>query len=265
MSIQYFFTELNRRGVFRVGGAYLVSAWAIAKIAELAMEQFGAPDWGLQAVLICLIIGFPVVLALAWMHDLSTLSLDLDLGDGVESTEARINPAGHASGRKVAESDISSKNPLTSRLLLGVGLTAVLLIAGSFWFFATDSPVSPERTADQKSIVVLPFVSLSPNTEDEYFSDGISEELLNTLSKIPRLRVISRSTAFSYKGRNVDGKTIAEELGVGHILEGSVRKAGDQVRINAQLVQTSTDTPLWSETYTRQLDNSTTYLSCKMK
>jgi TolB-like protein len=106
-----------------------------------------------------------------------------------------------------------------------------------------------------KSIAVLPFVNMSSDPEQEYFSDGISEELLNLLAKIPDLRVISRSSAFSFKGKNFDSPTIAAQLNVAHILEGSVRKAGNQVRITAQLIEARSDTHLWSETYDRDLDD----------
>ncbi len=248
MSNSNLLVELNRRGMFRVAGAYLVSAWAIAKMAELGFEKFNAPDWGMQATLIVLLLGFPIALALAWMHDLGTVSLELDIGEGVDSAAGRVVKTGDepAPGER-------GKQHATTYGVLAVS-AALAMLALVNWAFQQE-PIPETQGLDQsrKSIAVLPFANLSGRQEDEFFSDGISEELLNLLARIPELRVISRSSAFSYKGKGLDAPTVARELNVDHILEGSVRKLGDQVRINAHLVDAGNDTQLWAATFDRRL------------
>ncbi len=250
MSDSNLLVELSRRGMFRIAGAYLVSAWAIAKMAELGLEKFDAPAWGMQATLIVLLIGFPIVLVLAWMHDLGTVSLDLDIGEGVDSAGGRVvKPVGDD-----AATAAPGKHGSAYRIMAISATLAVLALAS--WVFQQESgPADQQLVQSRKSIAVLPFANLSGQQEDEFFSDGVSEELLNLLARIPELRVISRSSAFSYKGKGLDAPTIARELNVDHILEGSVRKLGDQVRINAQLVDAGKDTQLWTETFDRRLDD----------
>lgn len=243
--------EFNRRGLFRVAGAYLVSAWAIAKMAELGLEKFSAPEWGMKVVLILLMIGFPVVLTLSWIHNLAAVSLDLDLGDGVDSAGGRI---AHPDGTEETQA-ASNRRKSTVHIILAVGVALALLALGS-WINQQQAMAPDDIAADQRtSIAVLPFSNLGGNIEDEFLSDGLAEELLNLLVRIPELRVISRSSAFSFKGRELDAPIVASELGVDHILEGSVRKAGDQVRINTRLVDAASNTQIWSETFDRRIDD----------
>ncbi len=246
-------SELRRRNVFRVAIAYMIIAWIILQVGDVLAPALLLDDWVNRVLAFFLILGFPAALVFAWAFELTPEGLKL------EKHVDRDRSITHLTGRK-----------------LDYFIIIVLVVALSF--FAVDKWVpgpardgqtmqvtadaaSDEATesADEEmsrvSIAVLPFADLSPEGNQEYFSDGISEEILNLLAKVPKLRVTSRSSAFSFKGQNVDIPTIAEKLSVAHILEGSVRKAGSQVRITAQLIEAGTDTHLWSETYDRTLDD----------
>jgi adenylate cyclase len=203
-------SELQRRGLFRVGAAYLVSAWAITKMVDLGVEKFAAPDWVMQGLLATLYAGFPLVLAWTWFYGLDLPTLNFDDGDG--------------------EFEMPD---------LGIGKNA-------------SAAAEP---APENSIAVLPFANMSGSEDNEYFSDGLSEELLNLLAHIPEMQVSARTSSFSFKGKNIDVRDIGRQLNVAHLLEGSVRQAGEQVRITAQLIKASDGFHLWSETYDRELTN----------
>ena len=223
-----FIKELKRRNVFRMAVLYAVAAWVIMQVAEVMMSVVGLPAWAGRATFAVLAVGFPIALILSWFYELTPagISLEKHVVPGESIT--------HITGRRL------------DFVVISLLAAAVLLFAYDKWWIGGPP---------QQSIAVLPFVDMSPDKDQEYFSDGISEELLNLLTKIPELRVISRSSAFSYKGKHVDIPTIAAQLNVAHVLEGSVRKAGNQVRITAQLIEARTDTHLWSETYERTLDD----------
>ncbi len=250
------FTELKRRNVIRVAIAYIAGAWLLTEVSGTLFPVFGIPDWGVRFVVIVLALGFLPALIISWAYELTP--------EGLKREKDVVRDA--------------SITHVTAKRLDGItiGLIVVALafiLADRLWLsprFAEQSAVPIEIVTDHEqtseseltkpqyppnSIAVLSFVNMSSDPDQEYFSDGISEELLNLLSKIPELRVISRSSAFSFKGRNIDIPTIAAQLNVAHILEGSVRKAGSQVRITAQLIEARSDTHLWSETYDRSLDN----------
>lgn len=244
------FSELKRRNVFRVAIAYLAACWLLIQVIETLFPIFKLSDSLLRMIVTVLIIGFPLVLIFSWLFELTpegfVLEKDADRSRSVE----------HYTGKKLDR-------------------TIIVVLSLALGYFSFDSFVlEPARDAKrqetvvkqarsdalvesygEKSIAVLPFLNMSSDAEQEFFSDGIAEELLNSLTKIPELRVISRSSAFSYKGKDVDLPTIAKRLNVAHILEGSVRKSGNQVRITAQLIEARTDTHLWSETYDRPLDD----------
>lgn len=245
-----FFAELRRRNVYRVAVAYTVSGWLIAQVADTVFPIFALPENASSLVVVLLALGFPVALVFAWAFE--------------------VTPEGVRRTREV-ERDASTA-ALTGQRLNLITLGAVALLVASFalqsWL-GVDHATAPAPTAEAgeaptraplasgktASIAVLPFVDLSPAGDQEYFSDGISEELLNLLAQLPSLQVTSRSSAFSYKGKDVQIRDVASELGVGHVLEGSVRKAGTRLRITAQLIDAATDTHLWSETYDRELDD----------
>jgi TolB-like protein/Flp pilus assembly protein TadD len=245
-----FFREIRRRSVLRIAGLYLVGAWLIVQVAGTVLPMFDAPAWLPRTIVIVLAISFVPALVFAWAFELT--------------------PEGLKREKDVDRS--TSGAPHTGKVLDRVIMVALALALGVFAF--DRFVLSPHREAKQqsaarqagrsealvesygeKSIAVLPFVDMSPNKDQQYFSDGIAEELLNLLAKVPQLRVISRSSAFSFKGKNVEVQEIARRLDVAHILEGSVRKAGNQLRITAQLIDARSDTHLWSETYDRPLDN----------
>ena len=233
------YNELKRRNVFRVGIAYLALAWLLTEVAGTLFPAFGIPDWGVRFVVIMFMLGFVPALIISWVYELTP--------EGIKREQDVVRDA--------------SITHLTARRLdlFTIGLIVVALafiMADRFWL--SPGPLQQPAPGPQyppNSIAVLPFVNMSDDAANEYFSDGISEELLNLLAKIPELRVIARTSSFAYKGKDVTITDIADELNVGHVLEGSVRKAGNQVRITAQLIRASDSSHLWSETYDRTLDN----------
>jgi adenylate cyclase len=235
--VREFVKELSRRNVFRVGVAYIVICWIIAQVAELALGSFGAPGWVIKTILLVLALGFPLALFFAWAYELTPEGLKKE--KEVDRSQS-ITPN---TGRKLDFIIIG---------LLSVGLTFVVI---DNYFLDSPDSVHEESAAELRSIAVLPFVNMSNDPDQEYFSDGIAEELLNLLAKIPAFRVAGRTSSFAFKGRSEDMRLIGDSLGVETILEGSVRKSGDRVRITAQLVKTRDGFHLWSETYDRKLDD----------
>jgi TolB-like protein len=248
------FEELKRRKVVRVAVVYAATAFAIVQAADVMLPRLGVPDWTLTLIVVLVVLGFPVAVVLGWALELTP--------DGIKRTEAA--PA--------ATSDAATPALLGKRTVFAAALlVAVGVGLGAGWFLrpAAESPgVSPPAAslgpaaAEEaspppvaKSIAVLPFVNMSADAENEYFADGISEELLNVLVKVEDIGVASRTSSFAYKGRELGAAVIAEELKVNHILEGSVRKSGNRVRITAQLIDAVEDRHLWSETYDRELDD----------
>lgn len=250
--------ELKRRNVFRMAGLYLVGAWLILQIAETLLPIFDTPDWVLKVLVVLLAVGMIPALVFSWLYELTPEGLRLDTGPQTES------PLAGSTARKM------------DRLIFaGLILVVVVIAADRFWPRVDPQPVVTSPTApgeaqprpagdravdqpqaiDKRSIAVLPFVNMSSDAENEFFADGISEELLNILAGIDGLRVASRTSAFSFKGRAVPIPEIARQLEVHHVLEGSVRKQGNRVRITAQLIEAGTDTHLWTETYQRDLDD----------
>lgn len=225
-----FFAELRRRNVIRVGIAYAAVAWLLAQIADLALGAFGVADWALRGLLIALLVGLPIALILAWVYELTPQGIRVDtdgVSDAAPAAERRLN-----------------------RIIVGVLTTAIVfLLVDKFYI---DRKVSTE-TGDAQSLVVLPFVNM-PDDED-YFADGLSEELLNRLARTPDLRVSARTSSFAYKDQQEDLREIGKALGVEHVLEGSVRRSGERLRITAQLIKVSDGFHLWSETYDHNLDD----------
>jgi len=229
------FNELKRRNVFKVAAAYFIVAWLLLQVSDTLVPALRLPEWFHSGVAFVLILGFPVAIILAWAFELTPEGLKRDYEvDRSESTTPQT-------GRK-----------------LDFAIIGLLVVA--LGYFAYDKfAVGPGRTEQaiqiDKSIAVLPFVNMSSDVEQEYFSDGLAEEVLNLLAKIPDLRVIARTSSFSYKGKDIKIADVANELNVGHVLEGSVRKAGDQLRITAQLIRASDSSHLWSQTWDRKLED----------
>ena len=245
--------ELKRRNVIKVAAAYIIVGWLLLQISDTLVPALHLPEWFHSGVAFLLILGFPIALIFAWAFELTPEGLKK------ERDVDRSRSITHVTGRKLD--------------FVIIGLLVVALGYFGYDKFVLDpdrdaveikaavqvaqeqlaSAVEPQDSA--KSIAVLPFVNMSDDPGNEYFSDGVSEEILNLLAKVPEMRVTSRSSAFSFKGQNLDVPTMAARLNVAHVLEGSVRKSGDQLRITAQLIDVVTDTYLWSQTYDRDLEN----------
>jgi len=235
-----FFAELKRRNVFKVGAAYVVMAWLLAQGVDVFLENFGAPDWVIKTVLLLLVAGFPLALFFAWAFELTP--------EGIrkEKDVDRSQSITHETGRKLDYAIIAF-------LVLALGYFAWDKFAPGGETAPATTVTAEEPPDTGKSIAVLPFVNMSDDAGNEYFSDGISEEILNALAKVPELQVAGRTSSFAFKGDNQDLRKIGEALGVDHILEGSVRKAGAKVRITAQLIRVDNGFHLWSESYDREL------------
>jgi TolB-like protein/Tfp pilus assembly protein PilF len=227
-----FFEELKRRNVIKVAIAYVIVGWLLLQVADVVLPTFGTPVWVMQAFTVLLILCFPLALLFAWAFELTPEGVKRDRDvDPAESIT-------HRTGRK-----------------LDFVIIAVLALAVGFLVLDryVGQPESDSQQAIGKSIAVLPFVNMSDDASNEYFSDGISEEILNSLARVKDLNVAGRTSSFAFKGGNEDLRTIGEALGVSYILEGSVRKAYQQVRITAQLVKADDGYHLWSATYDREL------------
>lgn len=237
------FAELKRRNVVRVGIAYAVIAWVIAQIAEFAFENFGAPDWVLKTVVVLLLLGLPLVLLFAWAFELTPEGLKRE--KDVDRSQSITAQTGHKLDRTII---------------------VVLLVALAWFawdkFFVDNEPEPLAQTApgsesqeivktelSEKSVAVLPFVAMSSGPDDEYFADGLTEEILNSLAQLPELLVTARTSAFSFKGQDVPIQEIAAALGVRHVVEGSVRRSGDRLRVTAQLIRANDGFHLWSENF----------------
>jgi TolB-like protein len=251
------FTELKRRNVFKVGAAYLVVGWLVIQAADLLAPQLNLPEWAPRLVTFLVLIGFPLALVLAWIFDLTDEGLQREQGQiGNKRFYAitgllTVLALGWFFAGQRAENPASLRGPAPVA-------DAVPSAAGP----AGPPPSSAPAPADppaalagdaSPSVAVLPFVNMSPDPDNEFFADGISEELLNILARIPGLKVASRTSAFSFKGSTTPIPAIATTLQVGHVLEGSVRKQGPRVRITAQLIHAQSDAHLWSDTYDREL------------
>ena len=233
------FTELKRRNVMRVGAAYLVGGWILIQVADALFPALNLPDWSTRFVAGLVVLGFPVALLLAWAFE--------------------VTPGGVKRDSEIADAVRESGKRLDIATILGV----VLVIAIIGYQQTNESPSNATDDAIQQpaaestppSIAVLAFENMSPDPENAYFAEGISEEILNVLTKVDGLHVASRTSAFSFANTNTPIPEIASQLNVNHVLEGSVRKQNTRVRITAQLIDAGTDKHLWSATYDRELDD----------
>ncbi len=258
--------ELKRRNVIRMAGLYLVGAWLTVQVAETLLPIFGTPGWVLKTLVVLLALGFVPALVFSWVFELTSTGLKRD---GEVASSESIAPQ---TARRM------------DRLFFAGLLALIVVIAADRWWpraaaeraekgsesfsdvpgSANAESVASENDSDSfsattnspiapNSIAVLPFVNMSADKDNEYFSDGISEELLNVLVRVEGLQVASRTSSFAFKGGELGSRAIAEQLKVAHLLEGSVRKSGNQVRITAQLIDAANDRHLWSETFDREL------------
>jgi TolB-like protein/Tfp pilus assembly protein PilF len=240
-----FFAELKRRNVYRVAVAYAVVAWLLLQGASIVLPSFEAPAWTMKVLIMALAVGLPIAVILAWAFE--------------------ITPEGIVRAEEVKPNESTTRT--TGRKLTGVIIAVTLSALGLFLFQTLRSKIvarsakterAPEIVAAQpnsKSIAVLPFVNMSSDKENEHFVDGLTEEILNRLAQITELKVPGRTSSFAFKEKNSDLRLIGSTLGVAHVLEGSVRKSGERLRITAQVVRTDDGYHLWSQTYERKLDD----------
>jgi len=240
MNPKGFFGELKRRNVYKVAVAYAVVSWLLIQIATQVFPFLEIPNWVVRLVIVLVAVGFPIALVIAWAFELTP--------EGIKRTEDVDRSAGHVS---------------KSRSWIYIAVIAAAFSIGLFFIGRYSAPRTfseqreqPPATAGsplQKSIAVLPLLNESGDPRDEYFSDGLSEELIAALAQIRELKVIGRSSSFRFKDRNEESKTIGEKLGVSTLLEGTVRKQGDRVRIVAELVNVADGIELWTRTFDREL------------
>jgi TolB-like protein len=233
VKIDNFFAELKRRNVYKVAVAYAVVAWLTIQAASIFLPAFNAPQWAMQIVILILVVGFPIALAFSWAFEITPEGI-------VRESEVQADESvTHHTGRKI------------------VALTIVLAVIAAglliFQLVRARSTWSSAATTSNKSIAVLPFDNLSGDPQNAYFSEGVQDEILTRLAKIGELKVISRTSTQRFKSAPDDLREIARQLGVENILEGSVQKANDQVRVNVQLINALTDAHLWADTYDRKL------------
>jgi len=243
--IHTFFTELKRRNVYKVAVAYAVVAWLVIQAASIFLPAFNAPQWAMQIIILIIAIGFPIALAFSWAFEITPEGIKL---------ESEIEP-----NKSIARR--------TGRKIVAVTIALAIVAAGLFVYqlVRTRPTITPRQdasatrteaaTVSNKSIAVLPFDNLSGDPQNAYFSEGVQDEILTRLAKIAELKVISRTSTQRFKSVPSDLRQIAQQLGVANILEGSVQKANDQVRVNVQLINALTDAHLWADTYDRKLND----------
>jgi TolB-like protein len=234
-----FIEELRYRNVFRVAAAYIVAGWLLAQVVDLAADAFNAPEWVMQMLIIVLLLGLPVALFLAWAYELT--------------------PKGVMRAKDLPED--MPKDPRSKQTLNRVTLVALIIAVAWLGWDKLQRPDVEPAAGDaaavvDKSIAVLPFADFSPEGDHAWFGDGLTDEILNALARTRDLRVASRTSAFAYRDSEQDATAIAAELNVAHILEGSVRRSGDRIRVTAQLIRASDDAHLWSETFDASSDDS---------
>src|SRR5438045_2507674 len=235
MNPKIFFGELKRRNVYKVGVAYAIVAWLLMQVASQIFPFFEIPNWVVRLVILLLVIGFPIALIIAWAFEVTS--------EGIKRTETA-----DAAGLR------SHGGAWIYVVLIGAGLSVGLFFVGRYTAGHATPRLSEVTTAiAEKSIAVLQLINESGDPKDEYFSDGLSEELIAALAQIGGLKVIGRSSSFRFKDRKEEPKTIGKQLGVSTLLDGTVRKQGDRVRIVAELVNAADGIQLWTRTFDRQL------------
>src|SRR4051812_29206081 len=228
MNLSLFFAELKRRKVFKVGAAYLIVAWLGVQAASIGFPAFDAPPWALRIFILIVFLGFPIAVVLAWVFDITREGVKLDVGT--------------AGGKGL------------------FAAAALLVVLALGWYFYGQpsfrkGDVATPTVAAPNSIAVLPFANMSGKADQDYFSDGMTEELLNVLAKVPQLKVVARTSVFQFKDKGGDIRAIGRKLGVTNAVEGNMRRDGEQVRITAQLVRVAEGFHIWSETYYRKLES----------
>ncbi len=225
-----FIAELKRRNVFKVGVVYAIVAWLAIQVASIILPTFNAPEWVMQVFVVLLLLGFPIAIILAWAYELTP--------EGIKR-----------------EKDIPQEesNKVEKGKRLNVVIISLLLVAVLILLYERSIP--PTMVSLDNSVAVLPFADLSPQGDQQWFADGLADEILNSLTQIPDLLVTSRTSSFQFRNQELSIADVADILGVAHVVEGSVRRIGDELRVTAQLIRASDDFHLWSETYERETDD----------
>ena len=230
-------SELRRRNVFRVAAAYLVVGWLLTEVLTTILPELGAPDWAPRAVILIFAFGFVPAVILSWFYEVTP--------DGIKREEEvdREDP-----GQRLATRRIDA-------VTIAVAIVLIIVVGLFSARYTADDATPGDDLISATSIAVLPFVNMSDDKDNEYFSDGLTETLLHMLAQMPDLQVAARTSSFAFKGQNKPVKEIASALEVAHVLEGSVQRAGDRVRVTAQLIRASDGFHMWSENYDRTLDD----------
>jgi TolB-like protein len=230
-SLSQLFEELKRRNVFRVAIAYLAVAWLVLQVSDIVLDNIAAPDWLMKALMFFLAIGFPIAVLFAWAYEMTP--------EGIKR-----------------EKDVDRSQSITGQTGQKLNRTIIAVLVAAVAFLLADKFVLQDATPDaavtDKSVAVLPFVAMSRGEDDEYFADGLTEEILNSLTRVPELLVTARTSAFFFKGKDIPVPEIAGQLGVAHVVEGSVRRDGDRLRVTAQLIRAADGFHLWSKNYDRE-------------
>src|SRR5437868_5897053 len=239
MNLSSFFAELKRRNVYKVAVAYAVVGWLLVQVTTQVFPIFEIPNWAARLIVLAIIIGFPIALVIAWAFELTP--------QGLQRTED-VDRATEKRGKTYTWIYV---------VVVGAVLSVALFLLGRYTATNTAGAARTEAATGssipQKSIAVLPFENLSDDKGAAYFADGIQDEILTKLASIADLKVISRTSTAKYKSKPEDLKTVSQQLGVATLLEGSVQKAGDKVRVNVQLIDAGSDSHLWAKTYDREI------------
>jgi TolB-like protein len=229
-----FFAELRRRNVYKIAVAYAVAGWALAQGIAQVFPVFDVPNWAVRLIVILIIMGFPVAVVLAWAFEITP--------EGVKRTE---------------DVDLAARTRTKPQAWIYIVIVGALLSISLFFLGRFTASTRPNGTNEvpAKSIAVLPFESLSEDRANAFFADGVQDEILTDLAKVADLKVISRTSVMAYKNTARNLREIGQQLGVAHVLEGSVQRAGNRVRVSAQLIDTRNDAHLWAEHYDRPLDD----------
>jgi len=232
-----FVTELRRRNVFRVAAAYLVVGWLLTEVLTTILETVGAPDWTARAVVLIFAIGFIPAVVFSWFYEVTP--------DGIK----RDHEVDHDDTEQL------ERRKKLDHIVVAAVIVLIILVGLFSAQQISNEPEPQEFAASNASVAVLPFVNMSNDADNEYFSDGLTETLLHMLAQIPDLKVAARTSSFAFKGRNLSIREIAAALEVAHVLEGSVQRAGDDVRITAQLIRANDGFHVWSANFDRKLDD----------
>src|SRR5437763_5148325 len=237
MNFANFFAELKRRNVYKVAVAYTIVGWLLVQVATQVFPFLEIPNWVVRLVIALVVIGFPIALVIAWAFEATP--------EGIKRTEvADAMPVSAATRRK--------KHAWIYVVVIAAAISVALFFLGRYTA-GNKSVASVPNELPTKSIAVLPFDNLSRDPDNAYFAEGVQDEILTRLAKVADLKVISRTSTQRFKSAPSDLREIAKQLGVMHIVEGSVQKANDQVRVNVQLINALTDAHLWADTYDRKL------------